>query len=400
MPDAPKRVAFFTNTFVPDVNGVAHVTKVFREELQRRGTEVYVFAPSPSPQGYVEDDALVFRFPAVRLASVDYSVAMPFSPRIFHTLKKVRFDLVHTHHPLWVGQWGARYARRTRTPLITTIHTHYELFASVVPVLEPLIKMYLRVNLRRYCNRCDVVTTPAASNQQRLQSAGVIRPVLVVPNPVRVAVFEKGNGKQIRARYGLNGKFVLGYLGRLSSEKQVEVVVEAAGLVCKQRNDVHLVIVGDGPAMSSIQARIRHLALEKYCTLVGSIPHDQAPDYHAAFDVFLTASIAETQPMAYAEAMAAGKPVIAVEGLGAVDMIEHEVNGFLVSRERAAEAMSEAVLSLAADREMYRRMCSQAQAWARRYDVREATDRLVEAYSLALEQAQGHCEVGTARGWI
>lgn len=393
MPGEPKRIAFFTNTFPPDVNGVAHVVKAFRRELQRRGIEVYVFAPAPrnhngTSQGRPRpgDDPLVLRFPSLPVPRLDYAAALPFSQAVSRALRQVSFDLVHTHHPLWVGQWGARYARRTGSPLVTTIHTHYELFAPMVPLPRSLVESYLRAKVRRYCNACDLVTTPAASNQTRLEQAGVVRPVVVMPNPLDLALFEHADGGPVRERLNLQGKFVLGYLGRLSPEKQLRVVVEAAARVCRQRQDAHLVIAGGGTVAPEVRAAVRELGLEGRSTLVGPVPHDQVPDYQAAFDVFLTASLSETQPLAYAEALAAGKPVVAVVGLGAVDMIQDGVNGFLVSREGAADAMAQAILRLADDPALRDRMSQQARSWARRYHITEAADRLLEVYGRALEE--------------
>ncbi len=393
MPGEPRRVAFFTNTFAPDVNGVAHVVKAFRQELQRRGLEVYVFAPAPRGQNPPRqgtagprDDPLVVRFPSLPLPNLDYALALPFSRTVSRVLRQVSFDLIHTHHPLWVGHWGARYARRAGRPLVTTIHTHYELFAPMVPLPRSLVEHYLRAKVRRYCNGCDLVTTPAASNQTRLEQSGVVRPVVVVPNPVDLGLFEHADGGPVRERLGLQGKFVLGYLGRLSPEKKLRVVVQAAALVCRRRQDAHLVIVGGGTVRQEVQAAVRELGLEGRSTLVGPVPHEQVPEYQAAFDVFLTASLGETQPLAYAEALAVGTPVIAVVGLGAVDMIEDGVNGFLVNREGAAEAMAETVLRLAGDPQLRDRMSRQARSSARRYHITEAADRLLEAYSQALEE--------------
>lgn len=387
MSDRLTRVAFFTNTYSPDVNGVAHCVRAFRDELQRRGIEVYVFAPAPSGDAPEDDDSRVLRFPSVPLLTMDYSAAMPFSMTVSRTLRKVSFDLVHTHHPLWVGTWGAWYARRNRLPLVTTIHTHYELFAPLVPLPQNLVRAYLKGKVRRYCNRCHVVTTPVESNLRRLQKRGVHTPIVLVPNPINYGVFERADGSEVRAKYSVEDKFLMGYLGRLSQEKQLDTVLEAAASVCRRRRNAHLMVVGDGPVRRQLVEKARTLGLQECLTMVGGVPHEQVAAFHAAFDVFLTASIGETQPLAYAEAMAAGTPVIAVAGLGAVDMIEDGVNGFLVSRHQAAERMAEAVLRLIDDCELHRELMSNARQWARRYDISAAADRLLEAYELAMSRA-------------
>ncbi len=384
----PRRIAYFTNTFSPDINGVAHCIRAYRDELERRGIEVWVFAPAPSGEDSQRHDERVVRFPSVPLLTMDYSAAVPFSIRVSRTLRRIKFDLVHTHHPLWVGTWGAWYARRSGLPLVTTIHTHYELFADLVPLPRSLVRMYLKRTVRRYCNRCHVVTTPAESNRRRLLHRGVTTPILVVPNPINVDVFARANGAAVRERYGLSDKFIIGYLGRLSPEKQVHVVIQAAAKVCRAREKAHLMIVGGGPSEAEVRARIRALGLQERATLVGAVPHEAVPEYQAAFDVFATASIGETQPLAYAEAMAAGTPVVAVTGLGAVDMVENGVNGFLVPRHRAVDEMAQVLLRIADDASLLASLSEGARRWARRYDIARAADRLLEAYDLALHRAQ------------
>ncbi|MBC7288754.1 MAG: glycosyltransferase [Armatimonadetes bacterium] len=381
------RIAFFTNTFVPDINGVAHCIRILRDELHRRGHMVYVFAPAPADEAPVEDDPLVIRFPSLPIFSMDYSLAVPLSPPATRALRGVSFDIVHTHHPLWVGVWGAWYARRKRLPLVTTIHTHYELFASLVPLPRPLVMAYLRGRVRRYCNKCHAVTTPAESNRRRLVRLGVTVPVFVVPNPIELEPFEKADGRLVRQRYGLEGKFVVGYLGRLSPEKRVDTLLQAFASASRQLDNAHFLIVGDGPSRRQVEELVRTLKLKGRVTLAGAVPHAEVPDYHAAFDVLVAASLGETQPLAYAEAMAAGTPVVAVAAMGAVDMIQDGVNGYLVSRACAVEQMADTLLRIARSPGLRHSLSQGARKWAGRYSPHAAAERLFEAYEEAMRRA-------------
>ncbi len=382
------RLAFFTNTFLPDRNGVANCIATFRAELMRRGHEVYVFAPAPaSGEDPVADDPAVIRFPSVPLFNMDYAAAMPFSRRASRTLQQVEFDLVHTHHPLWVGVWGALYARRHRLPLVATMHTHYELFARYVPLPQGLVKAYLRRRIRRYCNRCHLVTTPAPSNARRLVKLGVKVPVEVVPNPIDPAPFEAADGGAVRSQYGLEGCFVFGFVGRLSPEKRLDVVLKAAAKVFQAVPGARLMIVGDGPERGELKALARRLGIADRIVFTGGIEHSRIASFQAALDVFVTASIAETQPLAYAEAMACGVPVVAVAGLGAVDMITNGEDGVLVPRSKAVDALAEAIIKLAGDEKLRRHMGRRARETARRFYVGPATDKLLEVYERAIELA-------------
>ncbi len=353
----------------------------------RQGHKVYVFAPAPNEDDPLADDPLVLRFPSLPIFDLDYSLALPLSGAASRTLRDVQFDVVHTHHPLWVGVWGAWYARRMGLPLVTTIHTQYELFANLVPLPQPLVKAYLRRKVRRYCNMCHVVTTPSPSTARRLRKLGVKSPVEVVPNPIELAAFGNANGEAIRRKHGLKGKFVLGYLGRLSREKQIHVLVDALELVRRQIPDAHLLIVGDGPARPELEKLVAARKLADAVTLVGPVPHAEVPHYQAAFDVFLSASLGETQPLASTEAMAAGTPVVAVAAMGVSDLIEDGVSGFLVSRAAAAEQMAAAVVKLARDRELRRRVSEAGKQVAAQFRPDNVARKLLETYQQAIKLA-------------
>jgi len=394
------RVAVFTNTFVPDVNGVANAVDMFRTELMRRGHLVYVFAPAPRKEDPLADDPHVIRFPSLRIFDLDYHAAFPVSRHARRALRDVEFDIVHTHHPIWVGVWGASYARRRNIPLVTTIHTHYELFARFVPLPEGWVRRYLRRSVRRYCNACHLVTTPGASTARHLRRLGVERPTMVLPNGLPLARFEEATGDEVRARYGLTGKFVMGYLGRLSPEKQVHVVIQVAARVFAQRPEAHLLVVGDGPARGELEALTRSLGIQQQVTFAGTINHSEVHKYHAAFDVLLSASRGDTMPLAYAETMAAGTPVVATVGFGAIDMIADGVNGFLISRIHATDQMTELVLKLASDRRLREKLSRQAREYSKRWRVDIATDRLLYVYDVTRRLARGEpVELGAPVEW-
>lgn len=383
------RVAVFTNTYVPDVNGVANAVDTFRQELMRRGHIVYVFSPATRKEDPLADDPHVIRFPSLRIFDLDYHAAFPISRRARRALRDVKFDIVHTHHPIWVGVWGASYARRRNIPLVTTIHTHYELFARFVPLPEAWVRRYLRRSVRRYCNACHLVTTPGMSTARHLRRLGVERPTMVLPNGLPLARFEQATGDEVRARYGLASKFVMGYLGRLSPEKQVHVVIQAAARVFAQRPETHLLLVGDGPARDELEVLVRDLGIQQRVTFAGTVAHTEVHKFHAAFDVLLSASRGDTMPLAYIESMAAGTPVVATVGFGAIDMVADGVNGFLISRIHAVEQMTDLVLRLASDAKLRETLSRQAREYAKRWRVDVATDRLLQVYDFTRRLARG-----------
>ncbi len=381
------RVAIFTNTYYPAVNGVANCVAAYREGLLDAGHEVTIFAPAPQGYDSRSDAENISRFPALPLPlDVDYSIAMPYSSAVMKALRSRQFDVVHTQHPVWVGAWGAWYARWNDVPLVTTVHTEYELFAPMVPLPTALVEMYLNLRVTSYCNKCQIVTTPVQSTRRRLEDQGVTTPVEILPNPIRVSDFAGVDGNRVRQQLGIGDDVVLiGFVGRLSREKNLRVLIEAVGQVLGQRKEAAFVLVGAGPEMESIKRQVRAVPGEGRVFLVGSVPYEEIPPFQAAIDVMVTTSLSETQPLAYTEAMAAGTPIVALRAPGAVDMVDDGVNGLLSEVEDGADGLAQKILRVVDDSDLRSKLAEGAQQSAQQFDVAHVTERLMAIYNRALE---------------
>lgn len=384
------RIGIFTNTYRPSVNGVAQCVEYYERGLRERGHEVVIFAPAPEDYDLSQDPASVYRFPSLPIPlEMDYSIAAPYSRPVVKALRRLDFDVIHTQHPIWVGAWGAWYARWTDVPLVTTVHTEYRLFAHMTPLPDQLVEAYLRKRVTSYCNKCEIITTPVASMRRLLRKEGVRRPIELLPNPTEIAAFTGVRGRPVRQQYGLGSdKVVLGFVGRLSPEKNLGVLLEAATLVLKSHPQAVFLVVGDGPERQSLEEQAQAAGVAERVIFAGAQPHPQVPRFQAAFDLFITASLSETQPLAYTEAMASGKPVVAVSAPGAADMILPGKNGLLATEESGPEGLAEEISKLVGDKQRRKEMGAFAQEWAQQFDVAKVAERLEGIYQRARTNAQ------------
>lgn len=383
------KVALFTNTYPPSVNGVANCTHMYRRGLTELGHDVYVVAPEPVGEDPFEDDERVIRYPAVKMpGEVDYTLAlpMPFAMRTFGMLARLEVDVVHTQHPLWVGRWGQTYAARRDFPVVSTAHTHYELFADRMLVPEEWVAPLVTRQVTRYYNRCQVITTPVSWMIDRLRKDGVTSAMERVPNPVDLSGLSGHDREAARSRLGIGAdEVVVGYLGRLSEEKNLELVVEAATLLGRERSEVRLLIVGDGPMTHDLRRAAYEHGIGDRAIFTGSVPHAVVADYHVAMDVFFTASGSETQPLAYTEAMYVGTPVIALATPGARDMIVHEASGLLVEPDEGARGLAAQAERVLTDDALRATVVSGGRRFAQRCDYSSVAARLVEVYEQAVD---------------
>ncbi len=379
------RIGIFTNTYRPTVNGVAKCVEYYERGLRERGHEVVIFAPAPEGYDVSLDSPFVYRFPALPIPlDMDYSIAAPYGRGVVKALRHLDFDIIHTQHPIWVGAWGAWYARWADVPLVTTVHTEYRLFAHLMPLPEPLVQAYLRMQVSRYCNKCELITTPVPSMRRLLREEGVRRPIEILANPTEIEAFTDVSGDQVRRTYGIpETALLLGFVGRLSPEKNLPFLLEAAARVMHRQPEVYFLLVGDGPERADLEGRARREGLADRVVFAGAMPHERVPGFQAAFDLFITASLSETQPLAYTEAMASGKPVVALTAPGAQDMILPGQNGLLAPAEGGAEGLAEQIAALAEDDARRREMGTFAREWVKQFDVARVAEKLEAIYHRA-----------------
>jgi len=379
------RIGIFTNTYRPSVNGVVNSIDAFRKGLQAEGHTVFVFAPSA--RGDADEDDFVLRFPAYTLRRYpEYPLPVPVAPRLTHTAAQLALDLVHTQHPWLLGAWGLRFARRHHLPVVTTIHTQYEMYAHYAAPLPPgLLRPALRGTVRRYCNRCDVVATPGLAMRGYLTSLGVSRPVEIVPNATDLSGFDAADGAGVRQAHGLAaGDLLYLFVGRAAKEKSLDVLIEAFVPVAAELPGAKLMIVGGGAALGSLRALAAKQPCAERILLPGPVAYEHVPEYCAAADVFVTASVTEVQPLSLTEAMCARTPVVGFNAGGINDMLADGSAGLLADPSEGAAGLTRLMLTLGRDRATRDKLAAQAHDDSLRYHIPTATRRLVEVYEQAL----------------
>jgi glycosyltransferase involved in cell wall biosynthesis len=181
---------------------------------------------------------------------------------------------------------------------------------------------------------------------------------------------------------------VLISVGRLAPEKNWDTLVQAFARVHKELPDARLVLIGDGPARQSLEALAAELGVSEKVTFTGSVPFQEVPRYLKAADLFAFASITETQGLVTIEAMAAGLPVVAVNGPGTRDIVEHGKQGYLV--ENDPDALAKGLNRLLADPQRIKRFSNQALKKAKTFDVNQLSKQIVSVYEQAIQDKKAN----------
>ncbi len=318
-------IAFFTNFYHPIVNGVVRSVASFRETLMKQGHNVFVFAQSDG--SYKDNEPFIFRYPSLPLPSGEISAAIPVSPFVDQLLPALKLDVIHTHHPILLGQTAARKAAELGLPLVFTFHTQYWEYTHYIPFPQEVIQEFLKNAvhkwLKEFMQKCQHIIIP--------------------------------------------------------SESMKEILVRDYGLEANLR----LVLIGDGTAKESLQELAYDLGISERVTFTGSLPFEEVPAYLKAADAFSFASITETQGLVTIEAMAAGLPVVAVDGSGTRDIVEHGKQGYLV--ENDADALAKGLHQLLSDPGQMKRFRHNALKKSKAFDVDLLSKQMISVYEQAIQ---------------
>jgi glycosyltransferase involved in cell wall biosynthesis len=296
------RVAAFTDTYLPTVNGVTYTVKTWREQWERRESRMDVVYPRS------EHRATTGEYPVGSLPFPFYDgfrIGMPTIPSAIGSV-----DVVHAHTPFSLGIAAQRFARKRDAPLVASYHTPTSEYASYLSVngrAEDLIGGVATRYERWFLNHADLVITPSEQTAEHLESAvGVEALIEVLPNGVDTDFFAPTDTTAFRERYELPDGPLVGYTGRHGYEKNLDDIVRAArGL------DVTLVFGGDGPARDDLERLAKEGDID--ARFLGFVDREELPALYATLDVFAFPSPVETQGLVALEANACGTPVVGVD---------------------------------------------------------------------------------------
>ncbi len=378
------KVAIFSESYLPYLNGVSISIRILQEELTRRGHEVWVYAPRYP--NYTDPYPTVRRFASFTTPfEPDYPIAVPIAPRLAREFRQQRFDIVHTHTPFFAGMVGARWARHLKIPLVSTYHTLYEQYLHYVPSIVPksLVRKVLRWHLKRYYESVDAIMTPSEIGKEVLLRYGVSKPITPIRNPV--LPFPNLSKQEARAKLGIpKDVWLLLYVGRMAPEKNVHVLLRAMPFIVRGCPSAKLWLVGPGPALAQLQALSEELGLGDKVVFTGPVPREEVSLYLLSADLFVFPSVTESQGLVLDEAQAAGLPCIVANGGGAPEAVDYGNCGLIV--EPTPEAFVEAVLYLTHHEEERERLRKNAIRKRETLSVPAVVDRILAIYEQAQSQ--------------
>ena len=301
-------IGIFTDTYFPQISGVATSIKTLKDALEKQGHNVFIFTTTdPHVQkGAVE--ANVFRFSSVPFISfTDRRVAFRGFFEATKVAREVKLDIVHTQTEFALGMIGKYVAHQLKIPAIHTYHTMYEDYLHYVlngHLLRPYhVKQFTNV----YLKNMDGVIAPSERVEKLLKRYKVTLPMKVIPTGVDIESLNQPITNDVRHDLGIEPDAqVLLTLSRIAGEKKINRILNVLPEIVDEFPKACLVIAGDGPDLEVLQEQVERLTLEDNVIFAGDVPHEDVGSFYKMADLFVSASDTETQGLTYIEALASG----------------------------------------------------------------------------------------------
>ena len=331
------KIALFTETYIPSINGVVTHVRALKSGLEKLGHEVLVVCALPDSKHHDLKDGILY-CPSISFKKLyNYGVATPTSHSRYKYIKAFNPDIIHIHTEFGVGYSGTMAAKLLNIPLVYTMHTMYDdyLYYVAPKKLIKIAKKTAHAYAKILAEKATCLTGPSKKVEEFFRCCGVDKPVYVVPNPVELDRFDpkcvdKQQKLSIKQKLGLNDdELIICFCGRLGREKSVDILLKYWSEVVSKEDKCKLLILGDGPSKGELEDYAKSLGINDQVIFLGKILHKELVKYYAICDLYITASLSDTNSISMLEAMAVGLPVLHIYDKLNRGQVIDGVNGFI-----------------------------------------------------------------------
>lgn len=385
------KIGFFTDSYLPATHGAEVSIENSRKVLEAMGHQVYIYAPE-SP-GYKDENPNVFRFKSISIIkNPEMRYAFDFLP-INHTFKeinKLKLNIAHAHTPFSLGLLAKYISNKQLIPLIYTHHTHYPEYTKVYFKERFLLPHLAKVYSTWFSNLSNGVIAPSLKIKKLLRDYKIKRtiPIYVLPTGINLDVFKKStkSRQNLRKKLKIAPKTkVLISVSRISKEKNLEFLIRVFAKLLRKEGDILLLILGDGPFLKQLKKIAQKLKIDQSIIFTGKVPYEKIPSYYQASDIFIFASLTETQGIVIPEAMASGLPVVALKDDAFAEIVIDNQNGFLI-KEQSSNLFAQKIIKILDNPPLYRKFSDLAIKTASNFSEERMVKKLIEIYKTQIEK--------------
>ena len=387
------RIGIFTDSYTPFINGVTTSVLMLKKGLEKKGHTVYVVTVNNENMKYkLDEKGKVLRLPGVPIGIYDYRLTGIYPLKAINIIKKWNLDVIHCQTEFGVGTFARIIAKQLNIPLVHTYHTMYEDYIHYITkgYFNKTGKKIVEYLTLFYCDKTatELVVPTKKAYELFKEKYKVDRNVYIVPTGIEVEKFYLENNKGlniVKKRESLGLKrddFVILFVGRIGSEKNVELLLTSMRYIVNNCPKAKLLIVGDGPDLNKYKTFVKKQGLEENIIFTGKVPWESIAEYYLIADVFTTASKTETQGLTVIEAMAASLPVVCINDESFTNTVIDNLNGKIFKNKRGYK---KAIIELYNDSKELKRLSKQARVSAEMHSSKYFVESILDVYKIAIK---------------
>lgn len=393
------RIALFSDTYTPDINGVVSSIVTLQHQLEKMGNDVFIITNHKALS--MKREGNIIHLPGLELKWLyGYKFTTPYHFAAKDMIAKMNLDVIHVHTEFGVGFFGRIVAHHLNIPLISTYHTMYEDYTHYwnkfhINEVDRASKKFVSSFSRAISDNAQAVISPSYKTKETLLGYGVKTPIYVIPTGIDFSFFSKDNIDQVqltklKSQYGIKkDDHVVVFVGRIAEEKSIEIPLSAMQYVSDK--SIKFLIVGGGPQLDELKEMAKKLELEDVIIFTDKVVRDEIPLYYAMANAFVSASLSETQGMTFLEAMSSGLPLFARYDEVLDDLLIDKKNGFYFSSEQEFAQLLQMYMNK--DKKEQQIFEDAALAKTKPFDVSIFTTKVLSVYHQAIEDYKNAYEI-------
>ena len=385
------KIAIFTETYPPYINGVATQSYMLKKMYEELGHEVLVVTVGSEKQRKTKLVDGVVYVPGILLKKLyKYRVAIPIGNMRKKFPINFKPDVIHIQNEFGIGEIGLEVAKKEHVPVVYTLHTEYDKFLFYIG-LKHFTEFSRNISAKyftRFSKNATIITSMSAKAQAYIDRQKVDKKVVVLsnaveykkflPTPERIAFRE-----EFRKKYGIaDSTKLFVFVGRIGAEKNINELIDNFMYCDFPRDLARLVVIGGGPDLEYLRNKVASKGFEDRIYLLGPIEHTQIPKYLHAMDYYTTASLSEMHSLSMLEAMASGLFALVKHDAPNENQIISGKNGYQWDSKEDFKQVFSRVLNMS--KEEQEQLKANVLEYSKNNDFKKQAQELIKIYERAI----------------
>lgn len=308
------KVLITTDTFSPTINGVVTSVTNLYTELRKMGHDVRILTLSTTNQSTKSDHVYYIKSFGIEVYP-NFRATVSFRDKSLKEILKWSPDIIHSQCEFFTFYYARKISKKLNIPIVHTYHTMYEHYTNYVIKNQKIGRKLASIFSKRIMKNVRTIVAPTEKVKEALVRYGIEKDIEVVPTGIDLSKFKKTvpaeEKNMLKSQLGINSadRIILS-VGRLGAEKNIDEIFLNFKKLLERQSNVVLLIVGDGPYRQELEVKAQNLQIGDRVIFTGMVEPERISGYYQLADVFVSASVSETQGLTYIEAFASGLPEV------------------------------------------------------------------------------------------